>query len=153
MIIHIFDTIEPPKFGSHIITDCGKETLFITIDRSRYPKEGNLCDKCTNLHRNIGEDQSIQTFAVVDRNFLCRRCNGILVEVRKNSEMRSVFNCQTCNQNELFECTVCHMPRSIWSDDGDVCGLCALDMIEGKREPTKVQLKGIAKWMVRLMPW
>jgi len=153
MIIHIFDTIEPPKFGRRIITDCGTETLFIPIDPSLYPKEANLCGRCADFHRNIGEEQSVHTFTVVDPNFICRRCNGILVEVRKDSAMRSVFNCQSCNQNELTECTVCHMPRSIWADDGDVCGLCALDMIEGRREPTRDQLKGMAKWMVKLMPW
>lgn len=153
MIIHVYDTFEVPKIGSPIITDCGKENIFVTIESTQFPKEESLCDKCVSRHRNIGNDLSIQTFMVVDDNFFCRRCDGILMEVRKNSENRAVFNCQSCHENEILECTVCHMPREIWSDDGDVCGLCALEAIHGRRGLTKAQWKGMAKWAIKITSW
>jgi len=83
-----------------------------------------------------------------DGNFVCRRCDGNLVEVKRIDGGRVVYNCDRCHDNECQECTVCHFPRAIWADDGDICGLCAMRCMHGEIRLTEKQAAGIKKWMV-----
>ncbi len=81
-----------------------------------------------------------------DGNFVCAGCNGDMVSVRER-DGRKDFACNGCGQ-KLRECTVCHMPRSNWGDDGAVCSGCVLGAMAGEITLTEEQARGIAKWAV-----
>jgi hypothetical protein len=82
-----------------------------------------------------------------DPNYVCAGCLGDLVAVG-DRDGRKDYNCHKCGQNQLRECTVCHFPRSIWGDDGDICGNCVIAALEGKIALTPEQIRGINEWAV-----
>lgn len=89
-----------------------------------------------------------------DGNFVCRCCDGDIVLAR-NENGRRVFKCLKPDPNgkehpELYECLVCRLPKSIWADDGTVCGNCALDFIQGQIQLTKEQIVGMKKWVIAI---
>ncbi|MDD5430908.1 MAG: hypothetical protein PHP03_01665 [Candidatus Pacebacteria bacterium] len=85
-----------------------------------------------------------------DLYFVCGGCGGNLVVVDTLPDGRKVYNCDKCGKNKLFECVVCHKPKSIWADDGEVCGGCALQAMSGEIKLTKKQVDGINKWAVEI---
>jgi len=85
-----------------------------------------------------------------DPNYVCAGCLGDLVVVGE-SDGRKDYNCKKCGQNRLRECTVCHLPRSVWGDDGNICGGCTLDAMAGKITLNAEQIAGIKKWEVNLV--
>lgn len=84
----------------------------------------------------------------IDRNLVCRRCGGTLVEVRKLENGRKVFDCDRCHDNECLECVICRNPRGIWADNGAICGCCALQWMEGKLVLSGEQKAAILEWQV-----
>ena len=85
-------------------------------------------------------------------DFICRMCEGKLVVI-KEVNGRKIYNCENrnCPKRELVECTVCHKPRSIFVDDGNICSLCALAYLEGRLSLTPDQIAGIEKYGVTLV--
>lgn len=75
----------------------------------------------------------------------CRACSELIVPISKNPTGLAHFKCKC---TEWDECAVCHRPRTIWADDGTVCGMCALDGASGKKKLTKEQIDGVSKWTV-----
>ncbi len=85
-----------------------------------------------------------------DPNFVCRVCFGDIVLVREENG-RKVYQCSTCQAGgDIYECIICHKPRTIWADDGNVCGLCFFDWQEGKIQLTEEQITSIRKWIVTI---
>lgn len=82
-----------------------------------------------------------------DIYYVCVGCGGNLIVIKEENG-RKTFNCDRCRANECPECTICHKPRSVWADDGDICWLCAIKYLEGKLSLTPVQVAGIEKWRV-----
>lgn len=80
-------------------------------------------------------------------DYVCRVCSGNLIVVREENG-RKVYTCDTCHGGEIPECTICHKPRSIWADDGDICGLCAIEYLRGNLSLTPEQIAGIEKYRV-----
>lgn len=150
MVIHILAADERPEEGSYVTTQCGHRVRFAS--EGMQWNDGHMCEKCFEIHRDMppGQPKPRKAFVVVDGNFVCGGCGGVLVEVRRQLDGRRVFNCARCHENECLECTVCHYPRSIWADDGGVCGVCALEVIEKRRELTREQTEGIKKWTVTI---
>lgn len=63
-----------------------------------------------------------------DPNFVCR-CGGNIVYVRTRDDGRKIFQCESgLNrfQGELVACIICERPKTIWSDDGNICGGCCV---------------------------
>lgn len=83
-----------------------------------------------------------------DPNFVCAGCSGNIILVKKEKG-RKVYNCDSCKKNELLECTVCHNPRSIWADDGNICAGCSSKFLKGEISLTDEQKEGIKKWIVK----
>ena len=81
-----------------------------------------------------------------DGNYVCAGCGGD-IKIAGERNGRIDFACDGCGQ-KLRECTVCHFPRSIWGDDGDICSCCALDAMTGRKILTKEQIRGINQWRV-----
>lgn len=150
MVIHILTVGEKPKEGSRVSTNCGHNVRFVHFEVPW--NDRRVCKKCLEIQRSMSSAQPepLNVFTVVDGNFVCGGCGGIMVKVRRQPDGRKVFNCEKCHNNECLECTVCHYPRSIWADDGNVCGVCALDMMEGKRELTQAHMDDIKKWTVKV---
>ena len=85
----------------------------------------------------------------LDADFTCAGCGGRLAPVGCTiSDRRFIYNCDRCGNNLCYECTVCHKPRTIWADDGSVCGVCALETMIGRRSLSSAQAAGVRKWMV-----
>lgn len=87
-------------------------------------------------------------------------CGGKLIKIGEK-DGRVFYNCDTCKNNELLECTICRNPRSVWADDGEICGLCYLKWMEGTLFPTDSrkegvvsftdeQIAGILKWRIKI---
>lgn len=86
-----------------------------------------------------------------DRNYVCAGCGGNLVVIAIREENgRKIYNCDSCHKNKCLECTMCHKPRSIWADDGDICGLCGLEYLRGNLSFTPAQIASIEKWRVAI---
>ena len=86
---------------------------------------------------------------LADSRLICGACCGDMKVVDERNG-RKVFNCEKCHKNEMLECTICHLPKSIWADDGSVCGLCAFQTLNGKIDLTPQQIKGINRWIVHI---
>lgn len=85
-----------------------------------------------------------------DPKFICI-CGDTIVHTRTQKDGRRVFKCDKGTDEfhaKLLECTVCHFPRSIWADDGNICGNCCVAAMEGKIQLTPEQVEGINKWRV-----
>jgi len=80
-------------------------------------------------------------------DFLCGGCNGDIVEVGQR-DGRKDFNCSGCGKNLLRECVVCHLPRSAWGDNGNVCHICTFRAMTGEIILSKEQIGDISKWMI-----
>lgn len=79
------------------------------------------------------------------QEFVCGACGGKLVKVRTGRFNRAIYNCQQCQANELYECTICHKPRQIWAnEDKTICAFCFLNYLDGK-----VRLKPSQVYMIR----
>lgn len=151
MILHILDTETEPVVGSRITANCGEVSYFTPIHTLL--DDGQVCNQCAIQHKQHKLSSDFKkSIVIVDRNFICGGCGGIIVQVGKRPDGRRVFNCSQCHANEMLECTNCHFPRSIWADDGELCGVCVLDAMAGKRELTKKHLEGIKKWTIIIDP-
>jgi len=87
-----------------------------------------------------------------DPNFVCM-CGGNLVHIRTEGNGRRVFKCDKGNDTihqELSECVICHLPKSIWADDGTICANCGLDFLSGNLKLTNEQKADIEKWKVTI---
>lgn len=84
-----------------------------------------------------------------DKNYLCP-CGGNIIAVGKTDDGRNIYDCKSCGQNKLVECTICHKPRHIWADDGKICWICGATWLEGKLELTPEQEKAMDKWTIPL---
>lgn len=84
-----------------------------------------------------------------DPSFICSACNGDVVVIREENG-RKIYSCNNCRKGEIAECIICHKPRNIWADDGDICGICAMQYLTGKLSLTPEQVAGIMKWRARV---
>ena len=84
-------------------------------------------------------------------DFVCR-CGGDILHTRTLENGRKVFKCNNKNDDknhqELLECVICHLPKTIWADDGTICGGCGLGFFAGELTLTEEQREGIKKWEV-----
>ena len=89
-----------------------------------------------------------------DPNFICAICEGDIVVKKTLANSRKIFGCANINcknyNAEILECAICHMPRTIWADDGTICAACCLKWMDGKLLLTSEQIKGIRKWTVEV---
>ena len=91
----------------------------------------------------------MQLFDGRDGNFVCR-CGGDILPIRTLENGRKVFKCNGNgdDHSELLECVLCNLPKTIWADDGTICGGCGLRFLSGELWLTEEQKEGINKWMV-----
>lgn len=82
-----------------------------------------------------------------DPNFVCAGCLGDIVVVGEK-EGRKDYDCKKCGNNRMRECTICHMPRSIWADNGDICSGCGLKAYSGQIFLSGEQWKGMKEWQI-----
>ncbi|OGF82827.1 hypothetical protein A3B18_00220 [Candidatus Giovannonibacteria bacterium RIFCSPLOWO2_01_FULL_46_13] len=84
-----------------------------------------------------------------DGNFVCF-CGGDLHHTRTLENGRKVFKCNKGGEDhqELLECVICGLPKTIWADDGTICGGCGMKFLSGELELTEEQKAGIMKWSV-----
>ena len=84
--------------------------------------------------------------------FVCK-CGGDIVHIKTLDSGRRIFQCSCdnpgCNE-EKPECIICHLPKTIWADDGDICAGCGLKFLNKEITLTDGQIAGMAKWMVIL---
>lgn len=89
-----------------------------------------------------------------DKNFICR-CGGDILLVKTLENGRKVFACSEYlngkdrDHQKLFECVICHLPKTIWADDGTICDGCGLKFLEGELALIEEQKAGIRKWMIK----
>jgi hypothetical protein len=111
---------------------------------------GNIYYKFLGDRKAVAED--LKTIGILvdirDQNFVCGGCCGDIVEVGKQKNGRKIFNCSKCNKNELLECAVCNLPKSMWADNGTVCFGCYIDYSEGSATLSREQEEAIAEWVV-----
>jgi hypothetical protein len=86
---------------------------------------------------------------LVDSRLICGACLGNLVVVGEKNGQK-IFNCDRCHNNEMLECMICHLPKSIWADDGKICGLCYFAFTEGKINLTPQELDRINRWKIHV---
>ena len=80
----------------------------------------------------------------------CGGCGmGLLVEIRKLENGRRVFNCNLCEKNECFECSICHNPRASFAGD-DICICCWFAWTQGEIILSEKQIAEIMKWRVAI---
>jgi hypothetical protein len=87
-----------------------------------------------------------------DKNFVCA-CGGDIVHVWTLEGGRKLFKCYGHDDKEhrdFLECIICHLPKTIWADDGTICANCGLKFLSGELELTKEQEEGIRKWIVSI---
>lgn len=86
-----------------------------------------------------------------DGNFVCF-CGGDIAHVRTLENGRRVFKCGNGDipHEELMECIVCHLPKTIWADDGTICGGCGMKFLTGELVLTEDQIKGMEKWKITI---
>ncbi len=58
-----------------------------------------------------------------DSNYLCAGCGGTLEVVDTLPDGRKVYDCSSCHNNRMPECSLCHLPRTTASGIG-VCLSC-----------------------------
>ena len=78
-------------------------------------------------------------------------CGGDILDIRTLENGRKVFKCNKGNDEghqELLECVICHLPKTIWADYGTICGGCGLRFLAGELTLTEEQKAGIKKWTV-----
>jgi hypothetical protein len=81
-----------------------------------------------------------------DINYVCTNCLGDIVAIGEKDGWKN-YKCIRCGE-KLKECTVCHLPRSIWGGSGNICSGCAIDAITGKIKLTEDQFRGINEWVI-----
>lgn len=84
-----------------------------------------------------------------DGNFVCR-CGGDILYIKTLENGRRVFRCSEGDDDhqELLECVICRLPKTIWADDGTICGGCGMKFLKGELTLTEEQKEGIKKWMI-----
>jgi len=80
--------------------------------------------------------------------FKCFRCGEMFSLTGETKGGRRIYKCEKCNRDKIVECIICHRPKTIWADDGDICIQCFLDWREDKVNLNEEQLAGILKWAV-----
>ena len=91
------------------------------------------CDNCKRL---------------ADSRLMCGACNGDL-QVIDEKNGRKIFNCNRCHNNRMLACIICNLPKSIWADDGQICGLCLLKATNGEIELSPKQIEAVNKWIIQ----
>lgn len=84
----------------------------------------------------------------------CSTCKSAtnLISGGTNDDGRTFFVCEKCNglSGKILGCVLCGEPRTIWADDGKICGVCGMEFLIGKRTLTKEQKAELAKWAVTI---
>lgn len=78
--------------------------------------------------------------------FKCFRCGNMFSRVGETKDGRKIYKCEKCDGDKIIECAICHRPKTIWADDGDICVQCFFDWRENKITLSEEQLMGILKW-------
>lgn len=86
----------------------------------------------------------------MNNNFICAGCGGELLHTDTQDSGRKVYSCNRCQNSKMLECVICDNPRSVWGDDGTICGVCTFEMLNGKRIFTPEQKEKIQKWTVEV---
>ncbi len=153
MFVHMVVVDEIPLIGSRVKTSCGEWIAFsrVTIDRANT----DPCPECMKAsgdkkQKKLQRMQGLGPVWAIDYGYVCRICDGEMVEVGRQSDGRRVFNCRVCRANECVECAVCGRPRAFWADSGTVCIVCTLETIAGQRELTAEQHRRIAEWKITI---
>lgn len=85
-----------------------------------------------------------------DPNYICGICYGDLVKIDKLENSQRVYACNSCGSpnTSILECTVCHLPKTIWADSGTICADCFFKWQSGKIKLSRLQIEGIKEWIV-----
>ncbi len=87
-----------------------------------------------------------------DLYFVCK-CGGDIVHTKTLDSGRKVYQC-SCNNpicnGEMLACVICHLPKTIWADDGDICAGCGLRFLNREITLTPEHIAGMERWMIIL---